>query len=134
MTIFLSRREFLRRTSAFSAAAALSGAGCLGVGKSKASKLPNLVFMFPDQFRRQAIGYMNEDPVITPYLDKFASRSMVLTDAVSSYPVCSPFRAQLFTGKYPISNGVTTNCNSGNDVMLKQNECCLSDILYDSGL
>lgn len=133
MTIFLSRREFLRRTSAFSAAVALSGAGCLGVGKSKASKLPNLVFMFPDQFRRQAIGYMNEDPVITPYLNKFASRSMVLTDAVSSYPVCSPFRAQLFTGKYPISNGVTTNCNSGNDVMLKQNECCLSDILYDSG-
>ncbi len=89
--------------------------------------------MFPDQFRRQAIGYMNEDPVITPCLDRFASESMVLTDAVSSYPVCSPFRAQLFTGKFPVSNGVTTNCNSGQDVMLRQNERCLSDILYDSG-
>jgi len=133
MTSILSRREFLRRTSAVSAAVALSGAGCLGVRKSKGPKLPNLVFMFPDQFRRQAIGCMNEDPVITPFLDRFAWQSMVLTDAVSSYPVCSPFRAQLFTGKYPISNGVTTNCNSGKDVMLKQNARCLSDILYDSG-
>jgi arylsulfatase A-like enzyme len=129
----LSRREFLRKTSIASAAIALTGAGCLSKAELKAHKQPNLVFMFPDQFRRQAIGYMNEDPVITPYLDRFASESMVLTDAVSSYPVCSPFRAMLFTGKYPISNGVTTNCNSSKDVMLKQNERCLSDILYDSG-
>jgi len=91
------------------------------------------VFMFPDQFRRQAIGFMKEDPVITPNLDEFAAQSLVLTDAVSSYPVCSPFRAQLFTGKYPVSNGVTTNCNSSKDVMLKQSQRCLSDILCDSG-
>ena len=133
MTYSLSRREFLRKTSAVSAATALLGTTCLVTAESKVLKQPNLVFMFPDQFRRQSIGYMNEDPVITPCLDRFASESMVLTDAVSSYPVCSPFRAQLFTGKYPLSNGVTTNCNSGQDVMLKQNERCLSDILHDSG-
>lgn len=89
--------------------------------------------MFPDQFRRQAIGFMNEDPVITPRLDAFCKQSLVLTDAVSSYPVCSPFRAQLFTGKYPISNGVTTNCNSAHDVMLKVEQRSLSDILNDNG-
>ncbi len=129
----LSRRDFLKRTSSLSAALAFSTSGCLSITKSNTPKRPNLVFMFPDQYRRQAIGYMKEDPVITPRLDKFASQSMVLTDAVSSYPVCSPFRAQLFIGKYPISNGVTTNCNSAHDVMLKQNQRCLSDILYDSG-
>jgi uncharacterized sulfatase len=99
----------------------------------KNPRRPNLVFMFPDQFRRQAIGFMKADPVITPRLDEFASQSLVLTDAVSSYPVCSPFRAQLFTGKYPVSNGVTTNCNSSNDVMLKKSQRCLSDILHDNG-
>jgi len=130
MKYSLSRREFLRNTSV---AVALSATGCLATVESKALKQPNLVFMFPDQFRRQSIGYMNEDPVITPCLDRFASESMVLTDAISSYPVCSPFRAQLFTGKYPISNGVTTNCNSRQIVMLKQNERCLSDILYANG-
>jgi arylsulfatase A-like enzyme len=89
--------------------------------------------MFPDQFRRQAIGFMDADPVITPRLDKFAAESMVLTDAVSSYPVCSPFRAMLFTGQYPITNGVTTNCNSSRDVMLRRDQRCLTDVLQDSG-
>ena len=129
----LSRREFLKRTSTFSAAVAFCPAASLAAENPKGPRRPNLVFMFPDQFRRQAIGFMKEDPVITPNLDEFASQSLVLTDAVSSYPVCSPFRAQLFTGKYPVSNGVTTNCNSGKDVMLKQSQRCLSDILHDSG-
>jgi arylsulfatase A-like enzyme len=129
----LSRRDFLKRTSAFSTAAIFGSVASLALETSKGSRRPNFVFMFPDQFRRQAIGFMNEDPVITPCLDEFAAQSLVLTDAVSSYPVCSPFRAQLFTGKYPISNGVTTNCNSSNDVMLKESQRCLSDILHDNG-
>jgi len=129
----LSRRDFLRRTSAFSAAAALFPVTSLAGENDEGLNHPNLVFIFPDQFRRQAIGFMKEDPVITPRLDEFASQSLVLTDAVSSYPVCSPFRAQLFTGKYPVSNGVTTNCNSSQDVMLKKTQRCFSDILYDNG-
>jgi len=132
MTKSLSRRDFLKRTTAVSATVAFSRSVDLTAAEPKKDKLPNLVFMFPDQFRRQAVGCMNEDPVITPCLDRFASQSLVLTDAVSSYPVCSPFRAQLFTGKYPISNGVTSNCNSGKDVMLKQDQRCLSDILCDN--
>ena len=36
-------------------------------------KRPNLVFVFPDQYRQQAIGYMNQDPVVTPNLDGFAA-------------------------------------------------------------
>jgi len=128
----LSRRDFLKKTSVLSAAV-LSSTTCPAARGTKGPKRPNLVFMFPDQFRRQAIGFMGEDPVTTPNLDRFASQSLVLTDAISSYPVCSPFRAQLFTGKYPISNGVTTNCNSASDVMLKQDERCFSDILHDNG-
>jgi arylsulfatase A-like enzyme len=129
----ISRRDFLKRTSAFSGAAIFCPSASLAAENLQGPKRPNLVFMFPDQFRRQAIGFMKEDPVITPRLDEFASQSLVLTDAVSSYPVCSPFRAQLFTGKYPVSNGVTTNCNSGTNVMLKESQRCLSDILHDNG-
>jgi arylsulfatase A-like enzyme len=133
MSYSLSRRDFLKRTSAIPATVALSRAASFAIEKPKDARPPNLVFMFPDQFRRQAIGFMKADPVITPRLDAFAAQSLVLTDAVSSYPVCSPFRAQLFTGRYPISNGVTTNCNSAHDVMLKVEQRCLSDILHESG-
>jgi N-acetylglucosamine-6-sulfatase len=62
---------------------------------------PNLVFVFPDEFRSQAVGFANQDPVITPNLDAFAKESLVFSDAVSNRPVCSPYRAMLFSGKNP---------------------------------
>jgi arylsulfatase A-like enzyme len=70
--------------------------------------------------------------VITPNLDKLASQSLYLPNAVSNFPVCSPFRAMLMTGKYPHSNGVLSNCNSnttpyGNE--LPEDAVCWSDIL-----
>jgi len=40
--------------------------------KGNDSGRPNLVFVFPDQMRGQAMGFMGEEPVITPRLDKFA--------------------------------------------------------------
>ena len=40
---------------------------------------PNLLFVFPDQMRGQALGFLKEDPVLTPSLDRFAAESLVLT-------------------------------------------------------
>ncbi|MDP6040842.1 MAG: sulfatase-like hydrolase/transferase, partial [Candidatus Latescibacteria bacterium] len=76
------------------------------------AKYPNLIFVFPDEYRKQAMGFMNEDPVLTPHIDRFASEGLVLTDAVSNRPVCSPYRAMLFSGQYPHANGVLGNVNS----------------------
>ena len=102
----------------------------------KNAKRPNLIYVFPDEFRRQAIGFMGEDPVITPNLDAFARQSLVLNRAVSTCPICSPYRAMLFSGQYPISNGVVTNCYSGTipyDIELKDSTRCLTDVLHDAG-
>ncbi len=96
-------------------------------------KKPNLLFIFADQWRRQAMGFMNEDSVITPNIDKFAEESMVFDNAVSCCPLCSPHRAALFSGRYPISNGVFTNCKIGADVMLDTNEICIGDVLKEAG-
>ena len=40
------------------------------------AKHPNLVFVFPDEYRKQAMGFMNEDPVLTPNIDRFATESL----------------------------------------------------------
>jgi arylsulfatase A-like enzyme len=104
--------------------------------KTMSNDRPNLVFIFPDEFRQQAIGCMGQDPVITPNLDQFASEGIVLTNAVSNCPVCSPYRAMLFSGKYPISNGVTVNCYSEtieDGIELSESERCFSDVLHDAG-
>jgi N-acetylglucosamine-6-sulfatase len=92
-------------------------------------KKPNLIYVFADQWRKHAMGFMKEDPVITPNIDNFAKESVVVDNAISVCPLCSPHRASLFTGKYPISTGVYTNCKQGLDVMLSPNEQCIGNVL-----
>lgn len=90
----------------------------------------------PDEFRQQAMGFRGEDPVITPCLDKFAKEALCVENAISSYPVCSPYRGMLLSGQYPWSNGVITNCNTatkGFGVYLKEKQICLTDVLSQNG-
>ena len=47
----------------------------------------NLIIIYPDQMRGQAMGFLEQEPVRTPYLDQFASQSLVFTEAVSNYPI-----------------------------------------------
>ncbi|NMA85258.1 MAG: sulfatase [Epulopiscium sp.] len=94
---------------------------------------PNLLFLFADQWRRQAVGFMKEDEVITPNIDKFATKSRVYDHGLSCTPLCSPHRAALLTGRYPITTGVFTNCKIGSDVALKEEEICISDVLKKEG-
>ncbi|MEG2063039.1 MAG: sulfatase-like hydrolase/transferase [Kiritimatiellia bacterium] len=97
---------------------------------------PNLLIVFPDQMRGQAMGFMNMDPVRTPRLDAFAQQSYVFTQAVSNYPVCSPFRGILMSGALPWVNGVTTNCVATDQtpsVELREDLPCWSDVLHNAG-
>jgi len=94
------------------------------------------VIVFPDQMRGQAMGFLGEEPVKTPRLDRFAEEGIVLTQMVSNYPLCSPFRAMLMTGKYPLRNGVTDNCTSVSakyGCELQKNDTTWSDILHAKG-
>ncbi|CAH0118975.1 Endo-4-O-sulfatase [Paenibacillus sp. CECT 9249] len=94
---------------------------------------PNLIYIFADQWRRQAVGYRNEDPVITPHMDEFARNNLVFDHAISCTPLCSPHRAALLTGRYPQSTGVYTNCKIGADVMLSPDETAIGDVLKEAG-
>lgn len=70
---------------------------------------PNLVFMFADQLRYCSTGYAGDAKAITPNLDRLAQEGLNLCNAVSGHPVCAPFRASLFTGKYTTSTGMVIN-------------------------
>lgn len=58
---------------------------------------------FP-QTGQRAAGYLGEEPVLTPNLDRLAEQAIVFTRAASNYPVCSPFRAMLMTGQYTVQS------------------------------
>ncbi len=99
-------------------------------------KQPNIIMVFPDQFNSRALGFRGELPVKTPNLDEFASDALVLENAVSNYPLCSPYRGMLMSGRYPWKNGVTSNCNTARNaygVYLKRDERCISDVLAENG-
>lgn len=70
---------------------------------------PNLIFVFADQWRGQATGYAGDPNARTPNLDRFARESVNAVNAVSGCPVCSPYRASLMTGQYPLTNGIFVN-------------------------
>ncbi len=135
----MRRRDFIKKTTAAGALALASQATSKGEKTSSTpakSKRPNILYVFPDQWRPQALGFMGEDPVSTPHLDRFAAESRVLTHCVSTHPLCSPYRAMLLTGKLPHRTGVYTNVNSktvpfGN--YLQNEERCFSDILSEEG-
>lgn len=83
---------------------------------------PSVVYLLADQWRGQAVGYAGDPNVRTPHLDRLASQSVVLTTAVATAPVCSPYRASLMTGRMPTTHGVFLNdvCLSREAVSLAQ--------------
>ena len=46
---------------------------------------PNLVLVYPDQMRGQAMGVLGKEPVITPNLDRLAGEGFVLVNAAANY-------------------------------------------------
>ena len=83
--------------------------GALSAPKPTAIKRPNILFVFADQFRSMEMGCYGGEGVKTPNFDRLAREGVRFTHAISTYPVCSPYRAMLLTGNYPVKNGMVTN-------------------------
>ena len=72
-------------------------------------KKPNLIYVFADQLRYFSMGYAGDSNALTPNIDRICGESVNLCQAVSGHPVCAPYRASLFTGKYTTSTGMVIN-------------------------
>jgi arylsulfatase A-like enzyme len=70
---------------------------------------PNLLFVFGDQWRAQALGYAGDPNACTPRIDQFARESTNVVNATAGTPVCCPYRATLMTGQEPLTHGVMVN-------------------------
>ena len=73
------------------------------------SRKPNVVVLFPDQLRAQSLPIYGEQQISTPHIDRLASEGVVLDNAISNCPVCTPARAMLVTGRYPQTTGHLIN-------------------------
>ncbi len=65
----------------------------------------NILFLMADEFRFNMAGFMGNEVVRTPNLDRLAKRAFISDNAYTPAPVCVPARQCLATGKYPLHTG-----------------------------
>src|SRR3989339_2259110 len=89
----ITRRDFLSKTIA---AGAIFSSGVFArdsfaaAARPRTKARPNIVFVFADQMRSQILSCYGNKEVPTPTFDALADEGVRFTNAISTYPVCSP--------------------------------------------
>ena len=73
----------------------------------KSNSKPNVLIIFADDLGWADLSCYGSTFYETPHLDTLALGGTRFTHAYATSPVCSPTRASLMTGKYPVKTGVT---------------------------
>ncbi|MDQ3540242.1 MAG: sulfatase [Chloroflexota bacterium] len=73
------------------------------------AKRPNLLILYPDQWRFDVLGSAGDPVIQSPNLDRLARQGLRLTYAFVASPLCTPSRGSLMTGRYPHKTGVMHN-------------------------
>lgn len=84
--------------------------GCASVSVAEPAKHipPNFVFILVDDLGWADVSPNNPETFYdTPHIQRLADSGMRFTNAYAACPVCSPTRASIMTGKYPVRTGVT---------------------------
>ncbi len=89
---------------------------------------PNLLFVYVNGMRYDALGFNGNPLAFTPCLDGFAGESMCFDNAVSGQPLETPFAAALFTGKYSVETGAVIN-----GLRISTEHVTFADVLGGSG-
>jgi len=124
------RREFLKTALFGMSGLALSTVtGCA----QQNGKPPNFVIIFVDDMGYGDIANTGHPTIKTPNLLKMADEGVTMTQFYASASVCSPSRAALLTGRYPIRNGVVSVFFQGDKIGLPKTEITMADLLKKNG-
>ena len=72
----------------------------------------NILFLFPDQLRRDFLSCYGAEFIDTPAIDWISEHGVRYDNAYSASPVCVPARTSLLTGMNAVRNGVTDNVHA----------------------
>jgi arylsulfatase A-like enzyme len=118
----MTRRAFLTAT-------ALATAPLLSATPRK----PNVIVIFADDLGYGDLGCFGSPVLRTPNLDGLAAAGVKLTNFYSAAPVCTPSRAALLTGRYPIRSGMVRVLFPGEEFGLPDDEVTIAELLKRAG-
>jgi len=124
----ITRRAFLESTTLTGAGVMLGATARGELVQGSPARKPNIVYVFADQLRADIVGCYGGDQITTPHMDRMAAEGCKLTNCISTYPVCSPYRGMLMTGRYPMNNGTVAN-----DTPVRDDLPSIAKVLKENG-
>ena len=76
---------------------------------------PNIIIILADDLGYGDVGSYGGQVIKTPHMDRLAAEGMRFSSAYSSAPICSPSRAGLLTGRYPLRSGIVQAMQAAGD-------------------
>ena len=94
---------------------------------------PNVVILLADDLGYGDLACYGNPAARTPNLDRLAGEGVRFTDGYASFPVCSPSRAGLLTGRNANRYGIRDWIPPNSGVYLPRTEVTLARVLRDAG-
>jgi arylsulfatase A-like enzyme len=94
---------------------------------------PNIILFFADDLGYGDLQCYGHPYNKTPNLDRMASMGLKLTSFYVAAPVCSPSRAAIMTGRYPMRTGMHHNTGPGGWRGLPATEITIAEVLKSVG-
>ena len=120
----MDRRTFVQTTGAAVLASGLDTT----VQAAPPRRRPNLLYVFSDQHRAASLPGEPYNQAAAPNIDAFRRANFSMERCVSTYPLCTPYRGILMSGRWPYQTGLTHN-----NVALSANEVSLGRVFKDAG-
>lgn len=102
-------------------------------GGPTADTLPNVVIIFVDDVGYGDLGAFGHPTIRTPNLDRMAAEGLKLTGFYAAAPSCSPSRAGLLTGRYPVRAGIFWALGPEEQRGISADEWTLAEALQERG-
>jgi len=94
---------------------------------------PNIIFIFVDDLGYGDIQSYGAAHIKTPNIDRMGRDGMKFAEFYSASPVCTPSRAGLLTGRYPIRMGINFVFFPESYGGLPPGEVTIAEVLRDAG-
>ena len=73
------------------------------------ARLPNVLLFVVDDLGIADVGCFGNDTIKTPNIDRLAAQGARLLQDVHPDSVCTPNRAAILTGRYPVRSGIASD-------------------------